>query len=359
MSCVLMLAYVVMLIKFTFGWRHTPEFVPNGKATILVSLIVCCRNEEKVLPRLLESIARQRYKNLEVVFADDYSADKTSSILTQFAQEHSNVKIVTPPKCGKKQALAAAVRYASGELICCTDADCVLTPEHISLFADFFESTRADMILGGVCMRNNSWFERLQTLEFLSLQASGAGAAGIGCPILANGANMAFTPQAWEFAQNSLHNETPSGDDQFLLFALKKCAAKILFLRHQSAVVFTDVCTTLNLFFLQRSRWVSKCTRYTDWQAIVVALLVFFVAVLPLFWLVASCFIFYWWWAFVLFFAVKYFSDTLFLKQVLPFFKEQKLGKNTFVLSLFYPFYVIFSVIMGFCKKIQWKNRTF
>ncbi len=358
-SCVVLLLYVAMVALFACGWRRTPIFIPAQKPSVRVSLIVCCRNEEQALPALLASIDRQTYDNFEVIFANDHSTDQTAEILSQFAKNHTNVKIISPEKCGKKQALAAAVRCSSGELICCTDADCVLTADHVALFAEFYERTCADMILGGVRMRSDSWFERLQTLEFASLQASGAGAAGVGAPILANGANVAFTRKAWEVAKNDLRADVPSGDDEFLLLALKKRRAVIRFLRNASAVVATTACPNLRVFVAQRARWTSKSAHYDDWQTILVACVVFFASILMLIWGVAVCFAPQFWWAFVSLFFAKFVADALFLFATLPFFAECKLCRHTLALSLIYPFYVLTSVAKGFIGNVRWKNRTF
>ncbi len=357
-SCAVLLLYVAMVALFAYGWRRTSKFIPKKKPSVRVSLIICCRNEERALPALLASINGQTYDNFEVVFANDHSTDQTAEILAQFAENHANVKIISPEKYGKKQALTEAVRCSSGELICCTDADCVLNKNHVALFAEFYERTRADMILGGVRMCSSSWFERLQSLEFASLQASGAGAAGMGAPILANGANMAFTRVAWERVKTNLRSDVPSGDDEFLLLALKKRRAKIRFLRNVSAVVTTRACPTLKEFVAQRARWTSKSVHYDDWQTIAVACVVFFAAVLMLVWGVAVCVVPHFWWAFLVLFFTKFVADSLFLYATLPFFAERKLCRHTFALSLIYPFYVLTSVVKGLLGNVRWKNRT-
>ena len=57
---------------------------------------------------------------------------------------------------------------------------------------------------------------------FNTLIASGAGAAGASMPILCNGANLAFTKEAWMQSRLDLVDEQMSGDDIFLLQSIKK-----------------------------------------------------------------------------------------------------------------------------------------
>lgn len=49
-----------------------------------VSVIIATKNEASNLPRLLDSILRQTYKDLEIVVVDNFSADETISIARQY-----------------------------------------------------------------------------------------------------------------------------------------------------------------------------------------------------------------------------------------------------------------------------------
>lgn len=361
-SCVVLLLYVAMIIAFFVGWQRIPSFVSEKKTESMpkVSLIVCCRDEERYLPTLLKSISSQSYENFEVIFVNDYSTDKTADLLAEYAKTHRNVTVFVPKKSGKKSALREAVDVASGELICCTDADCVLRENHIALFAEYYAFTHVDMILGGVRMLyDSSLFGKLQALEFLSLQASTIGSVGVGCPIMCNGANMAFTKKIWEQANAELCMKTPSGDDEFLLFAIKKNGGRIGFIKNPETIVATRACATVKAFFSQRTRWTSKSIYYNDVQTIAVALLVFFTTLVVLFWGISACFSKESLLVFLALFLIKFIADTLFLCAVFPFFKEQKLCKYTFLLSIVYPFYVLSSVFGGFLSSKTWKNRIF
>ncbi|MGM9818477.1 MAG: glycosyltransferase [Paludibacteraceae bacterium] len=362
-SCVILLLYVAMIVSFWVGWRRTPWFdLPEVELHSLpkVSLVVCCRNEEQNLPALLHSIELQKYSSFEVIFSDDHSTDRTSELLALYAARHQNVRIVSPEKSGKKYALQKAVECAAGELVCCTDADCVLHENHLLRFAEYYAVTQSDLILGGVrLLHSDSLFEKLQALEFLSLQASTAGAAGIGCPVMCNGANLAFRKEVWQTSVDCLREETPSGDDVFFLQSLKKRGGSIRFLKNAETIVTTSACSTPKAFFAQRTRWTSKTAYYTDLQTILVASLVLCSVVVVVFWAVAAFFLIANAYAFLAFFFLKFLIDTLFVGDVLPFFGERKLRGYTFLLSLVYPFYVLTSAVGGFIGTKTWKNRKF
>ncbi len=50
----------------------------------LVSVIIATYNEEKNIGRLLESVRRQSYDNLEIIVVDNYSKDETQEIVRRF-----------------------------------------------------------------------------------------------------------------------------------------------------------------------------------------------------------------------------------------------------------------------------------
>ena len=50
----------------------------------LVSILIACYNREKYIDRCIKSCLDQTYKNLEIVFVDDSSTDKSYQIAKKF-----------------------------------------------------------------------------------------------------------------------------------------------------------------------------------------------------------------------------------------------------------------------------------
>lgn len=348
-------AYTIFTFSVVIGWIRTPNFKSKSSAqNTFISLIVCCKNEEKHLPNLLQSIKNQTYKNFELIIANDHSEDKTEAILQQFSSQFPT-KIILSELEGKKNALKQAINSSKGELIVCSDADCILHPEHLQTIADFYEQERAQMILGGVLLYpQNTFFERLQALEFFSLIVSGAGMAGIKMPILCNGANLAFERNVWN--ENALEYRTVSGDDQFLLFYLKKQKARIRFLKSTTSTVTTAPSHNLISFFRQRTRWTSKSKYYTDLPTILVALLIFGFSLLQLLTLIATCVNTSFLSVFLVLTSTKFILDFVLLATTLPFYKQKDLLLYTLPLSICYPFYIVTTAIYGLFGKTKWKN---
>lgn len=49
----------------------------------MVSLIIPCFNGEKFINRCLDSVLDQSYKDIELIFVNDGSTDKTSEIINK------------------------------------------------------------------------------------------------------------------------------------------------------------------------------------------------------------------------------------------------------------------------------------
>lgn len=353
--------YFTLVLVFVQGWRKMPLFEPDQSAEqqseLSVSVVIACKNEESNLPNLLSCLQIQTYRNFELILVNDHSTDTTSSVMEVARTLIPNVKVIDATSDGKKNALRDGIMVASGNLIITTDADCMPTVDWIKTICSFQQKCASDLIIGPVqLVDGKSLFTRLQALEFKTLIASGAGAAGAGMPVLCNGANLAFTKKAWMQSRHDLVDEQMSGDDIFLLQSVKRRHGVIRFLKSESALVITEPAKTLSAFFKQRKRWASKSPAYTDGQLIFTSCIVFGVSLWMLFLAFSSLISFF---NLVVFFCVfwfKFFTDIIFLLSVRSFFKIKHLWFDSFFLSILYPLYIVSVTISALLfKSRNWK----
>lgn len=357
-SLLVLFLYVALVIIFITGWLRTPYFPVEKHKTSgqKISVVIACRNEESDLKKLLDALQNQSVKNFELILVNDHSTDATKAIMDSEQSKFQNVIIIDAEGYGKKQAIRQAVGIAKGELIVTTDADCRPEPTWIETIWQFQQKFPSDLIICPVKFSTgDTLFSKLQALEFATLVASGAGAAGAAMPILCNGANLAFTKKAWLESQADLHVEEISGDDVFLLLAIKKRKGTIRFLKSANAFVSTPASPTIKSFIRQRKRWVSKSTAYSDWQIILTACAVFSISLLEIVSLILLFFNGKFAVLFIILFIVKYLTDLFFLSRVRLFFNLRNLSLNSFILSLFYPFYIVITALAGFGGKAHWK----
>ncbi len=352
-SSVLLVVYIVMLRTFMLGW-----LVKNGRSDSIlhtnlppVCVVVACKDEAENLSNLLTSLLAQSHKPQEIIIVNDHSVDGTDAILRNFSAEYPHIKVLNAIGHGKKAALAQAVSVASADIVMCTDADCVVPTGWTDVVARAYVSQNFDLLILPVLMRsedgNATIFEELQTLEFSTLIASGAAMAYCGHAIMCNGANLAFRREAWMACRGELHNEQVSGDDVFMLHAMKRRNYVIDCLMHEEVLVRTNPSKTLREFIKQRQRWASKAGAYRDKDTILVALNVFAINAWILLLAVCGFFVSEAWVALLIVFLVKWCVDLLFLYQTSSFFKYRNLFFNSFLLSLLYPVYMLVS-LLGF-----------
>jgi len=245
---------------------------------------------------------------------------------------------------------------ASGNLIITTDADCKPAKTWIETIARFQAEFPSDLIVCPVKLSDESgFFARLQQVEFTALAASTIGAIGAQIPIMCNGANLAFTKSAWLESRADLKPDEPSGDDIFLLQSIKQRGGTIRFLRSERAFVETRSAENLRAFVRQRRRWAGKSTAYTDWHLIAIACLIFGLCLSLVLLLVFSFFSPIYWYFFLLFFALKCWTDIKFLNLVSDFYPMKSTVFYSLCLSVVYPFYVVFTAISAlFFKPKKW-----
>lgn len=295
-SVIVFVGYAFLIIAITIGWFRLKVFRKSDSLpTIRVSVIVAVRNEEMNIEMLLNSLLAQDYPShlLEITVVDDHSTDSTSRLVEEFIlqkKESLTLKLIILEEedgSGKKAAIDHGIQTSEGELIVITDADCTTGSHWISTISSYYSEYQPQMILGPVhMMGNNSFFGKLQSVEFMSLLSSAAGSCSAGFPILANGANIAFTRQAYDNSGGFIGNmQFPSGDDMFLMMNMKeKFGAKTIhFLRSDNAIVNTPATVGFKSFIHQRLRWVSKSRGYTDPMLIAASILVFLTNVLLVF----------------------------------------------------------------------------
>ena len=186
-----------------------------------LAIVVAARDEEATIGRCLDALLAQDYPadRLEIVVADDGSADRTAAVVRSRMPRHlatagdvpddvplggsddtgaSRLRLVrVPPPAGalhgKANALHAAIETTAAEIVLVTDADCAAPP----LWARATAAAFADPSVGLVCglarldPRPGRPFDRVQALDWTLLMGAVSALAEAGVPATGMGNNMA------------------------------------------------------------------------------------------------------------------------------------------------------------------------
>lgn len=139
--------FLIVFLKYKDPWEKARLVTEEEKKHYLVSCLVAVKNEEKVIAQCVSSFLKQTYKNIEIIFIDDGSTDRTGEILERFAQEGLIKLISLENNIGKKKALVKGVLISKGDIFAFSDSDSVLAPDAISKIVDIFNT---DLLIGGV-----------------------------------------------------------------------------------------------------------------------------------------------------------------------------------------------------------------
>jgi poly-beta-1,6-N-acetyl-D-glucosamine synthase len=355
---ILILPYFFIFLEVYRNLLKVKQFKLQGISSVKVSLVIACKNEENKLPQLLNDLLSQDYCSdlFEVIIVDDNSTDNTFQTASSYNQI-KNFKVKRNFSTGKKNAIKTGVDAASGTLIITTDADCRQDKRWISTIASFYSETNPDLIIAPVQLENKPGFSgRFRELEFLSLQGVTAGTTKAGYPVMCNGANLAFTKEAYFRHFENLHNEISSGDDIFFLHSLKKESdAQIVWLSSPEAIATTSQTETLNMFFGQRARWLSKVKAYDDKFTLLIAIVTFVTIILNALFLAGTIANREFFILFLASFVIKSIPDFLILSLTTGRYNKRYLLKWFIPSQIVYPFYVITVIFRAIFYKNGWK----
>jgi cellulose synthase/poly-beta-1,6-N-acetylglucosamine synthase-like glycosyltransferase len=346
--------YFLVLIFLSLGL--TKNF-PRQSYKPFVSVIIAARNEQENIFRCLQSLDNQDYlkTNYEVILADDFSSDATSEIIDIFLKDKKNFIKVIPDtdRTGKINALNAAVKISTGDILLFTDADCIIPATWISGVVGYYKSktgmvnsfsvTNADDILSGI-----------QSIDLLFLISVAAGMANNGYPASCIGNNMSLRKEAYDSAGGYSSLPASVTEDYALMNEIKKLGKyEIIFPLDEKILVTTRAHGAFSDIINQKKRWASGGLALPNISMILMLLSysVNFMLVLSFFFYSAEV---------LAIISVKIISEFLLLYQA---HKQLNLTKNLRYFLFFEIYYIIYTlfipVILIFNKKIIWKERTY
>lgn len=368
-SLFLLAAYFLLILIYAIGWLLIRfRFEPIKEAVNTFSILIPARNEEQTIISCLQSISAQHYpkEKYEIIVVDDHSEDDTANKVSNFIASNPSINISLlsmaklAPSGSKKEGITLGIDWAKSPNIILTDADCVRGNKWLGAIDSFMQEKPVKMVYAPVFFSASNTFERMQSLEFSGLVGIGAAAIQLKNPNMCSAANLIFSKSAFlevNGYQDNLH--LASGDDEFLLHKVfKKYPNQVWFLKDKRAIVETSPNASLHQLAQQRTRWVSKSTKYENRYitAILVGAYLFNLSIL--FNLVYGCWNPIYLKVGLVQTAIKMLIEGLFLWQVTAFFDKKKL---LWFLPLAEPFHILYVIIIGIWANVKpytWKNRT-
>lgn len=116
----------------------------------LISVIVPIYNVEQYLPRCIDSILKQTYRDLEIILVDDGATDRCGSICDSYKEKDCRVKVIHKSNGGLSDARNAGLDQMTGEYVTCIDSDDFVSPFFVENLWSALEENHCDIA--------SSWF---------------------------------------------------------------------------------------------------------------------------------------------------------------------------------------------------------
>lgn len=117
-----------------------------------VTIVIPIRNEAPYVARSLNALLVQDYplENMEILFADGMSTDKTRSIVRDFSVLHPQLKINVLDNSGMivPTGINIVLRQAKGEIIVRVDGHTLIAPDYVRQCVETLQRTNAENVGG-------------------------------------------------------------------------------------------------------------------------------------------------------------------------------------------------------------------
>ncbi|MEN9699364.1 MAG: hypothetical protein RLZZ301_562 [Bacteroidota bacterium] len=203
---------------------------PETTALPPISIIIAARNESDNLYDNLPSILCQDYPEFEVIVVNNQSIDDSSWILTAFARQFPNLRVVELSKnphirLGKKLPITLAVKAAKYDHFLLTDADCKPhSNQWIRKMASHYSRSKQIVIGYSPYTRVKGFLNRLIRFDNAWTGVNYNAMALADLPYKAVGRNLAYTKDVFHSVNGfrSHYALTPGDDDLFIQEAAKR-----------------------------------------------------------------------------------------------------------------------------------------
>ena len=300
----------------------------------------------KSYPQFVENLQRVLEQNRDRT-ASTPSPKREQKVPSISIGHITPIKGVNDEGKGKKFALSKLIHGTDTEYLWLHDDD-IVRPQ-ASRGECKLKKEDPDLIILPLRMESEnekpSLLEQLQIAEYAAIQELTMRTAKKNQAIMCSGANLIVRREVWLECESELHPEIPSGDDMFLLEAVKRKGYKIGVIDEEEYTAIVRPATNWRAFWRQRMRWAGKAPHYTDKDILDYGKFIVVANVLQ-----------------ILFFPIILIKfpyeygliKTRMNKNHQSQITNHKLFLTALLLEILYPFYLLICLIGGMNNKKEW-----
>lgn len=180
-----------------------------------ISVVIPALNEELFLRATLDSLARQTYRDFEIIVVDNGSTDQTAAIARA-----AGARVVNCSQRGVCAARQAGTLVARGQIIVSTDADTKFPADWLAKYAAAFSDPDVVLATGRPIWSEAPAWHRIYTWVLFGFIRAWQHLTGRLC--YASAGNLAFRKRDWQGYNSKL---TQGGDEFFVVKQLRPYGA--------------------------------------------------------------------------------------------------------------------------------------
>jgi len=132
------------------------------------SVIICTYNRANLLPRAIDSLLEQTYKNFEVIIVDDGSIDDTYAVIKKYLDSDLRIQYIYHKNIGLPLSRNVGILASAGKFITFLDSDDEYMPEHLELNNKIiFENPEIEFLYGSVRVIGDPYIPDMNDLNKL------------------------------------------------------------------------------------------------------------------------------------------------------------------------------------------------
>ncbi|HSH41686.1 MAG TPA: glycosyltransferase [Arenicellales bacterium] len=154
-----------LLSRFVFAAFYRPPEARDDSPA--VSIVIPALNEEGEIRRTLEHALESDYPadKLQVIAVNDGSDDRTLEVMHEVRERYPELVVIDfGERRGKRHALAAGTKLATGEVLVFVDSDSVVHPDAVRRIVDGFAEPDVAAVCGH-CEVENQWTNLLTRMQ--------------------------------------------------------------------------------------------------------------------------------------------------------------------------------------------------
>jgi glycosyltransferase involved in cell wall biosynthesis len=270
--CLLAFVVIVQIMYVLFIYSklafHKTKPIDDHQNWMPISVIITARNESDNLYENLPAILSQDYPAYEVIVVNNQSIDDSGWILTAYAQQFPNLRIVELSKNrhlrpGKKLPITLAIKAAKYEHFVLTDADCKpVNDQWIKQMASQYSSSKQIVIGYAPFLKNKGFLNRLIRFDTAWIGVNYFSMALAKLPYMGVGRNLAYTKSVFHSVNGfKSHYSVTTGDDVlFIQEAAKKSNYSIQL--NPDSFCYSQAPTTWTRWMTQKTRHYAASGKY-------------------------------------------------------------------------------------------------